>query len=181
MKKGFKPDSLDPTLFTKAYDDGGLMAQDDKDSGYERGDDDLMLPDLPEPECPKAECKKSFFKRSSPKPPRRGIPDAFRFAGFLLKKTIRFKKKPRSFFFGFIILRAFTEPSALTTAFVGFSLITNVRYLTVRPFFFFVGFFSIFSQIRFLIESSILFNFSLVYRNQAIQAPRVSSRNSLSV
>ena len=41
------------------------MAQDGEDSGYEHGDDDLMLPDLPEPERPKAECKKSLFKRSS--------------------------------------------------------------------------------------------------------------------
>ena len=48
------------------------MAQDGEDSGYERGDDDLMLPDLPEPECPKAECKKSLFKRSSQETP----PDA---------------------------------------------------------------------------------------------------------
>ena len=48
------------------------MAQDDKDSGYERGDDDLMLPDLPEPDRPKAECKKSLFKRSSQETP----PDA---------------------------------------------------------------------------------------------------------
>ena len=43
--------------FNTAYDDGGLMAQDDEDSGYEHGDDDLMLPDLLEPERPKAECK----------------------------------------------------------------------------------------------------------------------------
>ena len=45
------------------------MAQDDEDSGYERGDVDLMLPDLPEPERPKAECKKSLFKRSSQETP----------------------------------------------------------------------------------------------------------------
>ena len=51
-----------------AYDDGGLMAQD-YDSGYEHGDDDLMLPDLPEPERPKAECKKSLFMRSSQETP----------------------------------------------------------------------------------------------------------------
>ena len=51
--------------FNTAYDDGGLMAQDGEDSGYEHGDDDLMLPDLPEPERPKAECIKSLFKRSS--------------------------------------------------------------------------------------------------------------------
>ena len=63
------------------------------------------------------------------------------FAGFV-KKTLRFKKKTLDrFFFGFIILRAFTEPFVLTNAFVGFSLLTNVRSLTVRPFFFFVGFF----------------------------------------
>ena len=40
------------------------MAQDDEYSSYERGDDDLMLPDLPEPERPKAECKMSLLKRS---------------------------------------------------------------------------------------------------------------------
>lgn len=50
--------------FNTAYDDGGLMAQAEEDSGYEHGDDDLMLPHLPEPERPKAECKKSLFKRS---------------------------------------------------------------------------------------------------------------------
>ena len=66
-------DDDDPDkYFNTAYDDGGLMAQDDEDSGYERGDDDLMLPDLPEPERPKAECKKSLFKRSSQETP----PDA---------------------------------------------------------------------------------------------------------
>ena len=48
------------------------MAQDDKDSGYEHGDDDLMLPDLPEPERPKEECKKSLFKQTSQETP----PDA---------------------------------------------------------------------------------------------------------
>ena len=66
-------DDDDPDkYFNTAYDDGGLMAQDDEDSGYEHGDDDLMLPDLPEPERPKAECKKSLFKRSSQETP----PDA---------------------------------------------------------------------------------------------------------
>ena len=41
-------DDDDPNkYFNTAYDDGGLMAQDGEDSGYERGDDDLMLPDLP--------------------------------------------------------------------------------------------------------------------------------------
>ena len=59
-------DDDDPDkYFNTACDDGRLMAQDDEDSGYERGDVDLMLPDLPEPERPKAECKKSLFKRSS--------------------------------------------------------------------------------------------------------------------
>ena len=59
-------DDDDPLkYFNIAYDDGGLMARDDEDSGYERGDDDLMLPDLPELERPKAECKKSLFKQSS--------------------------------------------------------------------------------------------------------------------
>ena len=33
--------------FNTAYDDGGLMAQAKEDSGYEHGDDVLMLPDLP--------------------------------------------------------------------------------------------------------------------------------------
>ena len=43
-------DDDDPDkYFNNAYDDGGLMAQDGQDSGYERGDDDLMLPYLPEP------------------------------------------------------------------------------------------------------------------------------------
>ena len=66
-------DDDDPDkYFNTAYDDGGLMAQDDEDSGYERGDDDLMLPALPEPEHPKAECKKSLFKRSLQETP----PDA---------------------------------------------------------------------------------------------------------
>ena len=66
-------DDDDPDkYFNTAYDDGGLMAQDGEDSGYEHGDDDLMLPDLPEPERPKAECKKSLFKRSSQETP----PDA---------------------------------------------------------------------------------------------------------
>ena len=64
-------DDDDPDkYFNTAYDDGGLMAQDDEDSGYERGDDDLMLPDLPEPERPKAECKKSLFKRTSRETPQ---------------------------------------------------------------------------------------------------------------
>ena len=59
-------DDDDPNkYFNITYDDGGLMAQDGEDSGYEHGDDDLMLPDLPELERPKAECKKSLFKRSS--------------------------------------------------------------------------------------------------------------------
>jgi hypothetical protein len=59
-------DDDDPDkYFNTAYDDGGLMAQDDEDLGYEHGDDDLMLPDLSELEHPKAECKKSLFKRSS--------------------------------------------------------------------------------------------------------------------
>ena len=63
-------DDDDPyKYFNTAYDDGELMAQDDEDSGYERGDDDLMLPDLPEPERPKAECKKSLFKPSSQETP----------------------------------------------------------------------------------------------------------------
>ena len=57
------------------------------------------------------------------------------FRGTYLKKT-------QIGFFGFIILRAFTEPFVLTNAFVGFSLLTNVRSLTVRLFFFFAGFFS---------------------------------------
>ena len=58
-------DDDDPNkYFNTAYDDGGLMAQDGEDSGYEHGDDDLMLPDLLEPKHPKAECKKSLFKRS---------------------------------------------------------------------------------------------------------------------
>ena len=58
-------DDDDPLNYINtAYDDGELMAQD-YDSGYERGDDDLMLPDLLEPERPKAECKKSLFKQSS--------------------------------------------------------------------------------------------------------------------
>ena len=62
-------DDDDPDkYFNTAYDDGGLMAQDGEDSAYERGDDDLMLPDLPEPERPKAECKKSLFKWSSQEP-----------------------------------------------------------------------------------------------------------------
>ena len=66
-------DDDDPDkYFNTAYDDGGLMAQDGEDSGYERGDDDLMLPDLPELERPKVECKKSLFKRSSQETP----PDA---------------------------------------------------------------------------------------------------------
>lgn len=64
-------DDEDPNqYFNTAYD--GLMAQDAEDSGYDRGDDDLMLPDLPEPERPKAECKKSLFKPSSQETP----PDA---------------------------------------------------------------------------------------------------------
>ena len=59
-------DDDDPAkYFNTAYDDGGLMVQDDENSGYEHGDDALMLPNLPEPERPKAECKKSFFKQSS--------------------------------------------------------------------------------------------------------------------
>ena len=57
--------------FNIAYDNGGLMARD-YDSGYERGDDDLMLLDLPEPERPKPECKKSLFKPSLQETP----PDA---------------------------------------------------------------------------------------------------------
>jgi hypothetical protein len=65
-------DDDDPLNYINtAYDDGGLMAGD-YDSGYERGDDDLMLPDLPEPERPKAKCKKSLFMRSSQEMP----PDA---------------------------------------------------------------------------------------------------------
>ena len=48
-------DDEDPNkYFNTAYDDGGLMAQDEEDSGYECRDDDLMLPDLLEPERPKA-------------------------------------------------------------------------------------------------------------------------------
>ena len=43
-------DDDDPNkYFNTAYDDGRLMARYDEDSGYERGYDDLMLPDLPEP------------------------------------------------------------------------------------------------------------------------------------
>ena len=49
-------DDDDPDkYFNTAYDDGGLMAQDNEYLGYEHGDDDLMLPDLPEPERPKVE------------------------------------------------------------------------------------------------------------------------------
>ena len=56
-------DDDDPDkYFNTTYDAGGLMAQDGEDSGYEHGDDDLILPDLPELEHPKAECKKSLFK-----------------------------------------------------------------------------------------------------------------------
>ena len=66
-------DDDDPDkYFNTAYDDGGLMAQDDEDSGYERGDDDSMFLDLSELECPKVKCKKSLFKRSSQETP----PDA---------------------------------------------------------------------------------------------------------
>ena len=64
-------DDEDPyKYFNTAYDDGGLMTQDDEDSGYECGDDDLMLPDLPEQESPKAKLKKSL---SSSDPRRRRL------------------------------------------------------------------------------------------------------------
>ena len=76
----------------------------------------------------------------SPEPPDEVLPLPVRRCRFSFKKNPSFKKNLDRFFFGFIILRAFTEPFVLTNAFVGFSLLTNVRYLTVRPFFFFVGF-----------------------------------------
>ena len=63
-----------------------------------------------------------------------------------VKKNLSLKKTLDRFFFGFIILRSFTEPFVSTNAFVGFSLLTNVRYLTVRPFSFSSDFLVIFSD-----------------------------------
>ena len=40
-------DDADPDkYFNTTYADVGLMAQDGEDSGYEHGDDDLMMPDF---------------------------------------------------------------------------------------------------------------------------------------
>ena len=104
-------------------------------------------------------------------------------AGFRFKKNPSFKKKknPRLVFFRFYYFASVHRTVRFNERVRRFFSVNERPFFNRSSVFLFRRIFSLFSQIRFLIESSFLFNFSLVYRNQAIQAPRVSSRNSLSV
>lgn len=134
------------------------------------------------PLAPSPAAKPRTRRSPAPEPARRGTAAArFRRCRFSVKKTLCFKKKPRSFFFWFYYFTSVYRTVRFNERVRRFFSVNERPLFNRSSVFFFVGFFSLFSQIRFLIESSFLFNFSLVYRNQVIQAPRVSSRNSLSV